>query len=139
MKDAFDVADPPRIKPVDLPVFFSSRQMAQATAAQGHGAEGAADRDGGVCRELDACMAVLGDLEPKVGRGRLIHRGKTKTEHPKSPLPWYVRYTCEESLVRCGTYGQDRVCMVLSLLGSSGRMHSMRRHSLLRKLTEHRL
>ena len=67
MEDTFDVAEPPRLCPVDVPVLFDPRSNASAKP-NGNPGRGEADGEDGVCRELDACLSVLEGLKPEVRR-----------------------------------------------------------------------
>lgn len=79
MEKTFDVMEPlPRLCPVDIPVLFGGTTISNtcSAAAEGQGAPDNNDRDRGgdeqdaVSTELDACMRVLEDINPKVGTGR---------------------------------------------------------------------
>lgn len=73
MKETFDVAEPPEVCPVDIPVLFDSRHDAAATVETDAGgcsreAGKSGDEEDGVYQELDACMAALKGLKAEVLR-----------------------------------------------------------------------
>lgn len=69
MENVFDVAEPPRLCPVDVPVLFDPRSNT-SVKPDGNPEGGPERREGGdeegVYKELDACLSVLQGLKPEV-------------------------------------------------------------------------
>lgn len=69
MSEVYDVAEPPELYPVDLPILFSPGQRGDPSTYSGGGSGGENnhdDEEDGVSRELDVCFDVLREIRPKV-------------------------------------------------------------------------
>ena len=70
MTEVYDVAEPPELHPVDLPILFSHGQRGGPSTYSGGGSggensHGDAEEDG-VSIELDVCFNALRGIRPKV-------------------------------------------------------------------------
>lgn len=69
MDNIFDVAEAPRLCPVDVPVLFDPRSNASEKPhgnPEGNPERQEGDEEEGFCKEMDACLSVLEGLKPEV-------------------------------------------------------------------------
>lgn len=70
MTEVYDVAEPPELHPVDLPILFSHGQRGDPSTSSGGGSGGEIIRgdaeEDGVSIELDVCFNALRLIRPKV-------------------------------------------------------------------------